>query len=53
MNSLLLQEHFFAADGSMLPCTDKSKLIHNLEKLAKTDDTEIPAANEYGDSSAM
>ena len=42
----------FAPDGSMLPCTDKSKLIHNLEKLAKIDDTEIPAANEYGDSSA-
>ena len=42
----------FAQDGSMLPCTDKSKLIHNLEKLAKTEDTDFPAANEYGDSSA-
>ena len=29
----------FAPDGSMLPCTDKSKLIHNLQKLANTDGT--------------
>ncbi len=40
----------FAPDGSMLPCTDKSKLIHNLEKLTNTDETnqhrENPAASE-------
>ena len=29
----------FAPDGSMLPCTDKSKLIHSLEKLARSDET--------------
>ena len=44
----------FAPDGSMLPCTDKSKLIHSLEKLANTDETneqtETPAANEQGDA---
>ncbi len=40
----------FAPYGSMLPCTDKSKLIHNLEKLTNTDETnqhrENPAASE-------
>jgi hypothetical protein len=30
----------FATDGSMLPCTDKSKLIHALEKLADSDGTD-------------
>ncbi len=43
----------FAPDGTMLPCTDKSKLIHNLEKLANTNETneqtETPAANEQDD----
>ena len=37
----------------MLPCTDKSKLIHNLEKLATTVETnqytEILASNEQND----
>ena len=40
----------FAPDGSMLPCTEKSKLIHNLEKLVNTEEqTETPAANEQDD----
>ena len=40
----------FAPDGSMLPCTDKSKLIHNLEKLVNTEEqTETPAADEQDD----
>ena len=43
----------FAPDGSMLPCTEKSKLIHNLVKLANTDETnektETPAANKQDD----
>ncbi len=43
----------FAPDGSMLPCTDKSKLIHNLEKLASSVETnqhtEILASNEQDD----
>ena len=43
----------FAPDGSMLPCIDKSKLIHNLEKLASTVDTsqhaEILASNVQDD----
>lgn len=40
----------FAPDGSMLMCTDKSKLIHDLEKLASTvdgnDHNEMLAPNE-------
>ena len=40
----------FAPDGSMLMCTDKSKLIHDLEKLANTadqnDHNEMLAPNE-------
>ena len=37
----------FAPDGSMLMCTDKSKLIHVLEKLASTvDRNEMLAPNE-------
>jgi len=36
----------FAPDGSMLPCTDKSKLIHNLKKLTNMEErceqTETP-----------
>ena len=40
----------FAPDGSMLPCTDKFKLIHNLQKLVNTEEqTETPAANEQVD----
>ena len=43
----------FAPDGSMLQCIDKSKLIHNLEKLASTVDTsehaEILASNVQDD----
>ena len=42
----------FAPDGSMLPCTDKSKLIHNLLKLANMDETneqtESPVVNQKG-----
>ncbi len=30
----------------MLPCTDKSNLIHNLEKLNSDEQTETPAADE-------
>ena len=40
----------FAPDGSMLMCTDKSKLIHDLEKLTSTvdgnDHNEMLAPNE-------
>ena len=40
----------FAPDGTMLPCTDKSKLIHDLTKLTDTDEsnerTEIPVDNQ-------
>jgi hypothetical protein len=43
----------FAPDGSMLQCTDKFKLIHNLEKLAKIEETneqtETPPANAQDD----
>ena len=40
----------FAPDGSILPCTDKSKLIHNLEQLVNTEEqTETPSANEQDD----
>ena len=34
----------------MLPCTNKSKLIHNLKKLVNTEEQrETPAANEQDD----
>ena len=50
---MLTPRALFALDGSMLPCTDKSKLIHNLVKLANTDETneqtETPAADEQDD----
>ena len=43
----------FAPDGSMLPCTDKSKLIHNLEKLINKEEsheqTETLVANDQDD----
>ena len=43
----------FAPDASMLPCTDKYKLIHHLVKLANTDETneqtETAAADEQDD----
>ena len=49
----LTQRALFAPDGSMLPCTDKSKLIHNLVKLANTNEinehTETPATDEQDD----
>ena len=49
----LIPRTLFTPDGSMLPCTDKSKLIHNLEKLASTvgtnQHTEILASNEQSD----
>ncbi|SMN02506.1 hypothetical protein SPONN_1209 [uncultured Candidatus Thioglobus sp.] len=44
----LTPRSLFAPDGSMLPCTDKSKMIHILEKLANTDEQrETPTANEH------
>lgn len=44
----LTPRSLFAPDGSMLPCTDKSKMIHILEKLANTDEQrEAPTANEH------
>ena len=43
----------FAPDGSMLACTDKSKLIHDLEKLPSTVDTikytKVMTSNEQDD----
>lgn len=43
----------FAPDGSILPCTDKSKLIHCLEKLGKPNDThpnsQAPVSEEHVD----
>ena len=33
----LTPRSLFAPDGSVLPCSDKSKLIHALEKLVATD----------------
>lgn len=36
----LTQRALFAASGAMLPCTDKSKLIHLLENLARADTSE-------------
>ena len=43
----------FAPDGTMLQCTDKYKLIHNLENLANMHDSnahsETPGASELGD----
>ena len=36
---ILTPSALFAPDGSMLPCTDKSMLIHNLEKLGNTGQT--------------
>ena len=43
----------FAPDGSILPCTDKSKLIHYLEKLGENNEThenaQTPAYEEHVD----
>ena len=43
----------FAPDGSILPCTDKSKLIHYLEKMGKNKEThenaQTPAYEEHVD----
>ena len=43
----------FAPDGSMLACTDKPKLIHDLEKLPSTVDTikytKVTTSNEQND----
>ena len=50
---MLTPRALFAPDGSMLPCTDKSKLTHNLVRLANTNETneqpETPAADEQDD----
>ena len=42
----------FSPDGSMLPCTDKSNLAHNLEKLNSDEQTETPAADEHVSTSS-
>ncbi len=44
----LTHRALFAPDGSILPCTDKSKLIHCLEKLSRTN-AQVPPHDDHGD----
>ena len=37
----------FSPDGSMLPCTDKSNLAHNLEKLNSDGQTEMMSMYQH------
>ena len=43
----------FAPDGSILTCTDKSKLIHYLEKLGeKNENAQAPAYEEHAETTS-
>ena len=50
--STLTPRALFSPDVSMLQCTDKSNLAHNLEKLNSDEQTETPAADEHVSTSS-